>query len=60
MLIIVFSHDHQRMIEGNHIEFCVAHHEEVFTLYANRKGDGIEPPVRVISGGLIVEGEVSV
>ena len=36
------------------------HHEEVFALYATCKGDGIEPPVRVIARGSIVEDEVSV
>ena len=55
---MVFSHDRHRMIEGNHVEFHVVHHKEVFALYANCKGDGIEPPVRVISGGFIVEDNV--
>ena len=59
-LIVVLGHDRQRMIDGNRIEFCVANHKEVFALYATCKGDGIEPPVCVIAGGLIVEDEVSI
>mmetsp|Transcript_57659 Transcript_57659/g.122332 ORF Transcript_57659/g.122332 Transcript_57659/m.122332 type:complete len:282 (-) Transcript_57659:199-1044(-) len=57
--VVRLSHDGEGTVQRDRVEGAVGRHEEILAVVARREADGLEPRVRIVVVGSIVEDEVS-